>query len=490
MIAVTPATILFRDTAGQHASRICELLAPYATCGEAVDRMRQRSDSCCLVVDSDQRLIGIITANDVARRIAFSAEPDSPVSSFMTQPVCSINRNEPLYRAVALVGRREMRRLPVVNDAGQPVGLLTRSHLMSLANEVEIDLCTRFAHDRSAEELRLVRQQQPRLARVLLQRAVRAPEVLRVLSDLNDQVHRRALEQILDEMTVQGWGDPPVPFAVIVMGSGGRRESLLCPDQDNGFILGEYPDEHHVRVSEYFYELARRMTARLDEAGLPPCKGYVMATNPTWRKRLSEWETQFLGWLRRPSTASTTLTDVSVDFRCVFGDRSLADALRRYLAEKLSRHHGFLRELESLQFDHDVAITPLGTLKLEKKPGEEAHRKIDVKRKGIMPLVEGVRILALRSGIEATPTLARLSALTEMGALHKRLAKDVAYAFEFLTGLLLEQQIAQALARRRPSAYVSPQVLSPAEKLGLKRSLATAARLRSTVHSEMTAEIF
>ena len=31
------------------------------------------------------------------------------------------------------------------------------------------------------------------------------------------------------------------------MGSGGRGESYLFPDQDNGFILADYPDAEHTR---------------------------------------------------------------------------------------------------------------------------------------------------------------------------------------------------------------------------------------------------
>ena len=64
-------------------------------------------------------------------------------------------------------------------------------------------------------------------------------------------------------------GAPPVPFCVIVMGSGGRGESYLYPDQDNGFILDDYPDDQHTELDAFFIKLAERMTRDLDMVGTP-----------------------------------------------------------------------------------------------------------------------------------------------------------------------------------------------------------------------------
>ena len=62
-----------------------------------------------------------------------------------------------------------------------------------------------------------------------------------LVNALNDDITRAVLGQSLATMEAAGWGEPPVPFAVLVMGSAGRAESLLHPDQDNGFILADHP---------------------------------------------------------------------------------------------------------------------------------------------------------------------------------------------------------------------------------------------------------
>ena len=129
-------------------------------------------------------------------------------------------------------------------------------------------------------------------------------ELQALLTEINFELHRRALVLAINGLAADGWGEPPVPFALIVMGSAGRGECLLAPDQDNGFILADYDDEAHARIDAYFVPLAERFTHLLDDIGFPLCLGNVMATNPVWRKRISEWRKQIASGCasaRRPS---------------------------------------------------------------------------------------------------------------------------------------------------------------------------------------------
>ena len=68
-------------------------------------------------------------------------------------------------------------------------------------------------------------------------------------------------------MAATGWGEPPVTFALIVMGFVGRCESLLAPDQDNEFILADYADVEHSRIDAYFVPLAERFIDQLNAIG-------------------------------------------------------------------------------------------------------------------------------------------------------------------------------------------------------------------------------
>ena len=45
----------------------------------------------------------------------------------------------------------------------------------------------------------------------------------------------------------------------------GRGESLLHPDQDNGFILADHAVAEHESIDRFFIELAQRFTRGLEQ---------------------------------------------------------------------------------------------------------------------------------------------------------------------------------------------------------------------------------
>ena len=143
-------------------------------------------------------------------------------------------------------------------------------------------------------------------------------------------------------MEDEGWGGPPVPFCLIIMGSGGRGENFLYPDQDNGFILDDYPDSDHTRIDRYFIELAERFNKDLDVVGFPLCRGHVMACNPLWRKTRSQWREQIQHWGRRRHNIAIQLSDIFFDFRGVFGEVQWALELRRAVTDMIRRSPIFL----------------------------------------------------------------------------------------------------------------------------------------------------
>ncbi len=487
----SPILFLFTGTIGERMNPSVVTLGTGASCYEAVQRLRAAGADSLLVRDAERRVVGIVTAHDIVQRVAFSAPPELPVTEVMSRPVFTMHAETPLYRGLARMHRHRLHHLLVVDAGGEPVGMLTPEEALGGTPGDRLDLIERLAREDDLQSLRLAKELQAELADDLLHSVkLPAPDVLAVLSQLNDRAYHNVVERSVRTLVAQGWGEPPVRFAVIVMGSVGRGESLLRPDQDNGFILEDYDDSQLLAVDRYFYELADRMTRELAAIGFPLCKGFVMATNPSWRKRLGEWHAQLEGWLRRPSHAAATLTDLCIDFRSVYGDTSLVAELRSFATRAIPRHHGFLRELEQLQFDRDVAITPFRTLKREKLPGREGDRQVDIKRKGIMPLVEGIRILALQRGLGGASTMDRLRALEQCGALKPDLAHEIDEAFSFLNNLLLQQQIETQRRGGTPNPYVAPELLSRWDRSSLRAALRVAAQLRGKVHMDFTAELF
>jgi CBS domain-containing protein len=71
--------------------------------------------------------MGIVTERDIARVIGFSAKffSDMSVSDVMSKPLITITANTSVKDAVTLMDEKNIRRLPVLNDRGQMVGIIT-----------------------------------------------------------------------------------------------------------------------------------------------------------------------------------------------------------------------------------------------------------------------------------------------------------------------------------------------------------------------------
>ena len=98
---------------------------PTQTVAEAVAVMRQAEVGCLLVV-SGIRLVGIFTERDLMRRVlAARAALARPVADFMTpNPVC-VHPKDPIGLAVRRMEEGGYRHLPVVDESGRPVGVLS-----------------------------------------------------------------------------------------------------------------------------------------------------------------------------------------------------------------------------------------------------------------------------------------------------------------------------------------------------------------------------
>ncbi len=449
---------------------------------EVVRLLRLHRQGAVVVVGPHQRVIGMVTAHDVIGMHSV------PVRKIMANPVPSARPDDYLYQAISLMRRHDAECLPVIGDGGEVVGTLALHRALAAALLPHLALMDELTRAIDHEDLKSVREAQIKAAGLLLWDGVPARDVQALLCHCNNELYRRITRSAVEALREEDWGPPPVPFEVIVMGSGGRGESFLFPDQDNGFVLDSYPDDNHLSVDTYFIELARRLTALLNGAGIPYCRGAVMATNPLWRKRLDQWQQQLSYWLSRPGSATLRLSDIFFDFQPVYGQGRLSKILRQDLVRSVPLHHAFLRMLEQVQEGHGVALGPFRRLAPDSEAGVQAGR-LNLKYHGLLPLVEAVRLIALREGIAASATRERIAELHEKGVLDGDEREYLSAAFEHLTTLVLRQQLADYKARLPVGAYVPPEALSRRERALLVDGLQAIARLRARVHSEFTGTI-
>jgi len=481
-------TEVFRRLVRDHMAPPPVVVAADTSASETVARMVEARASAAVVVDPQGVPVGILTEQDVTRRIACRRLGDNPVDRFMSAPVLTVRAEDPLYKAIGFMRRRRLRHMPVVDETGRPVGMLALHEALALAAAPLVEDIDRLTHEDSFAGLRQVKAAQVQVAKRLLADHVPAPEIQALISDINNDLYRRVLRLILARMREEGWGEPPCPFCCIVMGSGGRGESFLLPDQDNGFIVADYPDERHSAVDAWFIALAERMVAALDELGFPRCRGGVMAVNPLWRKTLSQWRAQVGLWMRRLHEMMLQMCDIFFDFRPVFGELGLARELRSYVTAGAAANRPFLYQMFELQADHRAAIGLFGRFMTERD--DPAHRgHINLKYGGTLPLAEAMRLLALRHRVSETGTLARLARLVELGVIAPADANELQEAYAFLTALELGQQIRDFEAGVRPSHFVDPALLGDRELRRLRETFALINAFRARVRADLTGRL-
>lgn len=459
------------------------------SCQEFVGRLAFHRTSMGLISDGNGRLIGLVTERDVAHRMAFRVPPSTPVAELMQAPVPILRDSDYLFHAIAMLRRHGLHQAAVLDHTGQLCGTLLLEDALAAAIPFALDLSERLTHEATPEGLARVKEAQVELAETLLQEHIPAPEIQVLLTRINHDIYRRLLERAVREMTEEGWGEPPVSVDVLVMGSGGRGENFLWPDQDHGFVLGDYPPALHSSIDIYFIELAERLTTDLASVGFPRCRGHVMANNPLWRKTLSEWQAQLRLWLRRPNAATLRLADIFFDFVPVYGEGNLARALRAYIRERVGRCYPFLHAMQGIQSEHRVALGLFGRL-LPNAAGGRRRGQLNLKYHALLPLAESIRLLALRDGIAETATLARIEILHARRILDGNEQDYLAGAFRQLTRLVLRQQIKDFRAGLPVTAFVSPATLSEREKRLLVAHLHAIKALQDRVKDIFSADLF
>jgi CBS domain-containing protein len=100
-------------------------VTPSQTVAEAVALMRREQVGCLLVCEAE-RVVGIFTERDLMRRVLAAGKPlTGRVADFMTPGPVVVHPKEPVGAAVQRMEEGGYRHLPVVDEAGRPVGVLS-----------------------------------------------------------------------------------------------------------------------------------------------------------------------------------------------------------------------------------------------------------------------------------------------------------------------------------------------------------------------------
>ena len=382
-----------------------------------------------------------------------------------------------LYRAIARMDRLRIRHLAVLDGEGRPLGMLTTRGLLRVRAGGTLAIGDAVETAPDARTLRAAHDRLPGLATALLEEKIPASDVAIAISAITRDITARAARLAERAMADTGAGPPPGPWCLLVLGSAGRGESLLAPDQDNALIVA---DQAADAVDGWFAAWGERINDILNEAGIPYCKGGVMAGKRAFRRSVGEWRAQTERWIAVPDGEALLNVDIFFDAVPVAGDRALAAAVLDPARARASDAPAFLRQMAEGVTAHRPPLGLFGRLKLD-------GGRLDLKRGGLLPIVSGARIMALKLGSAAAATADRLRAAAAAGRLAPDNAEALLQARETVAETILRQQIADIATGAAPGSRVDPARLGRAERTRLKQALREAGEIATLVQDVLTA---
>lgn len=107
---------------------------------QEVAALMRDGDMGSIPVVEDGKLVGIVTDRDiVVRGVADGRDTATPIGEVMTAEVFSVRENDFVFEAIRLMGDRQVRRVPIVNDAGELVGIIAMADV-ALESEDEREI--------------------------------------------------------------------------------------------------------------------------------------------------------------------------------------------------------------------------------------------------------------------------------------------------------------------------------------------------------------
>ncbi len=400
---------------------------------ETVKTLLERGSSSVFVRMPDGAT-GIITERDVLRAIGTlgAAALDAPLQQFAKAPLLTVADHAPVYRAIGRMDRLGIRHLGVRNMAGEIVGALTPRNLLRNRASEAIMIGDSIVAARDANDLAQAWSQVPRMAASLLREDVDARTIAGVVSTEICNITRRAAQLAEARLSEEGRGRPPVAYAVLVLGSGGRGESLLAADQDNAIVYTEGAPGSD--TDRWFEALGTHIAEILDLSGILYCKGGVMAKTAAWRHSLADWNQLVETWLGRQRPEDLLNVDIFFDAIPVHGDLALGDRIWRHAYERARTSRSFLTMLAESGRRWRAPLTMFGGIRTE-------NGRVDLKKGGLLPLVTGARVMSIRHGVPAHGTRERLEGVHAEGVGSPGDISRIIDAHEVILRAVLDQQI-------------------------------------------------
>lgn len=471
---VSSDRFLFTTRAGDIATEAVTV-GEDITIQEAAQEMAKRRISSLIVLNGGNLPAGIVTDKDLRDKVvAKGRNVSEPVKNIMTISLIRVDANDSCFEAVLKMIKYNIHHMLVIED-GYMKGIMTNHDVMLLQGTSPLSFAHDIENQQTVEGLIPVSLKINNIIGLLLKEGAKASNITRVITEINDRLVKKILA--IAERT---YGQPPVPYCWIVFGSEGRKEQTFKTDQDNAVIYAdtETPEDND-KAKRYFSEFTAFVRDGLLKIGFPSCPAGYMASNPMWCQPLRVWKKYLTTWINEPVSDSILKTLIFFDFRPLHGKFALAETLRDAIKSMVEGQGIFFGHMANTITKNTPPIGFLKSFVVEK--GGEHKDELNLKVKGVTPLVDVVRLFALERGVRETSTLGRIHALRDRHTFVAEHADGLEHAFEYLMLLRIHHQFGQMEAGKKPDNFINPNSLSNLEKKTVREAFHLISKLQGHI---------
>ena len=458
-------------------SRLPVMIEENATAQAAARLMTENDVSSVLLIrpgndeDSDRMftgadgrpwlLTGMVTDKDLRQRIiADGASGQTPLSDISHGALITIQSHESVNEAMLAMLRNNIQRLPVLHRR-RPVGVVYLSDIVRYETNNSVYLVNSIFNRTSVKALARLKPEVRASFLRLLDEGATSRTIGGAMSSVGRSLMRRLVELAEAEL-----GPPPVPYCFMVHGSLARNDQSIITDQDNAMVLHDSFDPK--RHDDYFKALAQRVSDGLDACGYAYCKGGVMATNDAWRQPLTRWKRYFSDWIANPDPQRLLHSSIFFDLDAVHGEERFVEELQDLVATRAKASPRFLAALARNALNR---TPPLGFFRTFVLEHDGRHNNtINIKRRGIAPLTDVIRVHALGVGSRAQNGFERLDDVSSSGALPAGQTDRLSHALEFLSMVRMRHQAQEIRDDHEPHNAIQPEHVSDSERYNLKEA--------------------
>ncbi|MCK9420939.1 MAG: DUF294 nucleotidyltransferase-like domain-containing protein [Nitrospirae bacterium] len=442
---------------------------------EAAQIMSEQSISSIVIRDRNGLPTGMVTDRDLREKVvARGRSVGEPVKNIMSTSLIRVDARDYCFEAVLKMIKYNIHHILVIKD-GHLTGVITNHDMMMLQGTSPLSLTKDIESQQTIEGLIPVSKKINGIVGLLLKEGAKASNITKVITEINDRLVRKVLE-----CAERKHGKPPVAYCWIGYGSEGRKEQTFKTDQDNAIITADPATEAEAEAAKiYFSVFAEFVRDSLLQCGFPTCPANYMASNPQWCQPIKVWKKYFSTWISTPTPEAVLNCVAFFDFRPMYGETSLAELLRDHLSALLKDQKVFLGYLANMAIKNQPPIGFFKSFVVEK--GGVHKDELNLKIKGLAPLVDILRLFALEKGIRETSTMERIETLRSMHTIVEEYADDFEQAFEFIMLLRIHHQYEQIRNGVAPDNFINPNLLSNLEKRSIKGAFHLISKIQDLI---------